>query len=229
MRGPDLKACVERSLLPISKMVWHFTIGSVVWLLELCEVFWEKFWWRNSRRRRRRSSRSRKTISYCLSLFSIDTAMKNVQCAAYNHDLNFFLGIYAWDVPWIGWCMAYIWRKKHQFRAIETVYFTTVESGWKLNWTSVSFNFHFLCWLEINSHRLVIYFPLRQPQPRRRYSIVSDKHARESPCFSRRRRRRSTEEDWGVVGFILGRCALTATQSCFVRMKGGGGGGGKED
>ena len=36
--GPDLKACGERSWLPISKMVRHFTISSVVWLLELCEV-----------------------------------------------------------------------------------------------------------------------------------------------------------------------------------------------
>ena len=28
----------ERSLLPISKMLWHFAIGSTVWVLELCEV-----------------------------------------------------------------------------------------------------------------------------------------------------------------------------------------------
>ena len=37
-RRPDLKVCGERSWLPISKMVWHFTICSVVWLLELSKV-----------------------------------------------------------------------------------------------------------------------------------------------------------------------------------------------
>ena len=31
----DLKVCGERSWLPISKMVWHFTIGLAVWKLEL--------------------------------------------------------------------------------------------------------------------------------------------------------------------------------------------------
>ena len=35
---PDPKVCGERSWLPISKMVWHFTIGSVVWMLELSKV-----------------------------------------------------------------------------------------------------------------------------------------------------------------------------------------------
>ena len=35
---PDPKACGQRSWLPISKMVWHFTIGSVVWMLELSKV-----------------------------------------------------------------------------------------------------------------------------------------------------------------------------------------------
>ena len=35
---PDPKVCGERSLLAISKMVWHFTISSVVWILELSKV-----------------------------------------------------------------------------------------------------------------------------------------------------------------------------------------------
>ena len=35
---PNPKICSERSWLPIFKMVWHFTICSVVWVLELCEV-----------------------------------------------------------------------------------------------------------------------------------------------------------------------------------------------
>ena len=35
---PDLKVCGERSWLPILKMVWHFTICSVVWMLELSKV-----------------------------------------------------------------------------------------------------------------------------------------------------------------------------------------------
>ena len=37
-RRPDLKVCGERWWLPISKMVWHFTICSVVWMLELSKV-----------------------------------------------------------------------------------------------------------------------------------------------------------------------------------------------
>ena len=50
-RRPDPKVCVERSWLPISKMVWHFMIGSVVWMLKLLEmdakiwqIFWQQFW-----------------------------------------------------------------------------------------------------------------------------------------------------------------------------------------
>ena len=40
---PDTKLSGERSWIPISKIVWHFTIGSSVWLLELSEVEGEVF------------------------------------------------------------------------------------------------------------------------------------------------------------------------------------------
>ena len=37
-RKPDPKVCGERTWLPIYKMVWHLTIGSAVWMLELSKV-----------------------------------------------------------------------------------------------------------------------------------------------------------------------------------------------
>ena len=37
-QGPNPKICSERLWLPILKILWHFTIGSAVWVLELCEV-----------------------------------------------------------------------------------------------------------------------------------------------------------------------------------------------
>ena len=42
--GPDPKVCGERPWLPIYKMVWHFTISSAVWVLELSEVAGKKFY-----------------------------------------------------------------------------------------------------------------------------------------------------------------------------------------
>ena len=38
IRGQIWKVCGERSWIPISEIVWNFTIGSAVWVLDLCEV-----------------------------------------------------------------------------------------------------------------------------------------------------------------------------------------------
>ena len=46
-RKPDPKVCGERTWLPIYKMVWHLTIGSAAWMLELSKVGCEDFvFWR---------------------------------------------------------------------------------------------------------------------------------------------------------------------------------------
>ena len=58
----DPKICADSSWLPIYKMVWNFTIGSAVWMLELskvvCKDFCEFF--------RRRGRRSRRTLGSIL-------------------------------------------------------------------------------------------------------------------------------------------------------------------
>ena len=43
-RRLDPKVCADPPWLPISKMVWHFTIGSAVWMLELSKVGCEDLW-----------------------------------------------------------------------------------------------------------------------------------------------------------------------------------------
>ena len=53
-RKPDPKVCGEWTWLPIYKMVWHLTIGSAVWMLELSKVGCEDFASFSERMRRRR-------------------------------------------------------------------------------------------------------------------------------------------------------------------------------